>query len=76
VDEAYKAELHGIKMLQANRASLWVVILKLVPVQYGDRWGFIWGDLPTGVAAFDNSPSKAMMRFEEAMDTVLEARKQ
>lgn len=53
----------------ANKRRLWAVVLGLTPIQDGDHYGIIWGDLPTGVAAFGKTPAEAIEAFERAMYT-------
>ena len=45
----------------------WAVVLGLAPVQDGDHYGIVWGDLPTGVAAFGKTPYEAIVNFDAAM---------
>jgi len=52
----------------AHRSNHWAVILGLVPVQDGDHYGIVWGDLPTGVAAFGKTPVEAIRKFDLAME--------
>lgn len=66
--------LHGIVQETVNtendtaqRSHLWAVILGLAPVQDGDHFGIVWGDLPTGVAGFGKTPYEAMLAFDKAM---------
>lgn len=51
----------------AIRSNLWAVVLGLEPVQDGDHFGVVWGDLPTGVAGYGKTPYAAMLAFEAAM---------
>jgi hypothetical protein len=51
----------------AQRRNLWAVVLGLAPVQDGNAYGIVWGDLPTGVAGFGKTPYEAMCAFETAM---------
>ena len=54
----------------AHRSAHWAVILGLVPVQDGDHFGIVWGDLPTGVAAFGRTPLEAVRNFDLEMERV------
>lgn len=53
----------------AHRSNYWAVILELAPVQDGDSYGIVWGDLPTGVVAFGKTPLEAIRNFDKAMET-------
>lgn len=66
--------LHGIigeTVIAENNAAIyrshWAVVLGLAPVQDGDHYGIVWGDLPTGVAAFGRTPYEAIVAFDKAM---------
>lgn len=54
-----------------ERRALWVVILGLVPQRDGNQYCFTWGVFPEGVVGFGDTPYKAMLEFERAMNQAL-----
>ena len=52
----------------AHRRRHWAVILGLAPIRDGDSYGIVWGDLPTGVIAFGETPLEAVRNFDKEME--------
>ncbi len=54
----------------AYRRAQWAVVLGLKPFKDGDQWCVLYGgDLQDGIAAFGETPEKAIYNFDEAMRT-------
>jgi hypothetical protein len=60
-------ELVNCQLLEAQRKSSWATVLGLVPYKDGDCWCVLYGDdIQSGICGFGESPSKAMLAFNDA----------
>ena len=66
--EATQTETAGIDLMAAERNSSWAVVLGARIFQDGNEWCVLYGeDLMSGIAAFGDTPEKAIAAFEVAM---------
>ena len=60
-------ELVSYQLLEAQRKSSWATVLGLVPFKDGNSWCVLYGeDIQSGVCGFGDSPSLAMIAFNDA----------
>lgn len=61
-------DIADAQLLEAQRKSCWGTVLGLVPYKDGGQWCVLYGDdLQSGIAGFGDTPSLAMLNFNDAM---------
>lgn len=64
----FVAEILRVELDTALRKNAWATVLGLTPFVDGNQWCVLAGeDLQRGIAAFGDTPEKAIWAFDDAM---------